>query len=748
MYMKKLLLFTLCCLTLSLTSCNFEIENKITELEQRVLALEKYTQTLNTNISSLQTLVNALSENDYVTAVTDIYEDGVLVGYKISFKKSPDAVIHLGQDGKDGTDGKIPYLGIDVAEDGNYYWTVAYGDGEPEFLKDPIGNKIPAVGQDGEDGEDGEDGQDGEDGKDGENGQDGANGQNGTDGITPKLKIEEGFWYVSYDNGSTWNKLGESTGEVGDNIFEGIDTSNPDYIIFTVKNVGTIKIPSWGAFEKLSLKIDSINTNYKNLAKSIEDMARDSYVTNITANKDNDGNIISYSLQFSDDTFYTINNGIKGDTGDIPSLSIKKGEDSLYYWVIGKKVLDEAGEETLQYDWMLDESGNKIQAAATNGTNGQTPYLSIKKDTDDYYYWTIKWGNEEATWLLDDNGFKVKANSTDGVQFFESVDITNDSYIVMTLTSGEVVRLVKYEAYELLRSNVNKITDNILSLTNLVTSINLRTYIKELTPIISESDTIGYKIVLSDNREMSIYNGIDAVAPKISVAKGDDERYYWTVQYGSMPVEWILDEEGNKLLAEAQDGLPGLTPELIVEKDTDGIYYWKIKIGDTSNWITASDGVTKIQAMVPTGDGLVGTSFFESVTADENFLNIVLSGSDDVFKLQFYKEFELKSLTVTDYQGQVYTMSGNSLDITNTLTGTTYTVNYTIDCTYTVPTIEYVTTSTISAYGASIVTNDETSSHTGTFNILAPIETGINDKIILFFSDNAGKTVVRTIYFK
>ena len=46
-------------------------------------------------------------------------------------------------------------------------------------------------------------------------GKDGEDGSSGQDGITPRLKIEDGYWYVSYDNGSTWTRLSKATGEEG-----------------------------------------------------------------------------------------------------------------------------------------------------------------------------------------------------------------------------------------------------------------------------------------------------------------------------------------------------------------------------------------------------------------------------------------------------------------------------------------------------------------------------------------------------
>jgi hypothetical protein len=46
-------------------------------------------------------------------------------------------------------------------------------------------------------------------------GKDGEDGTPGQDGITPQLKIEDGYWYISYDNGSTWTRLSKATGEDG-----------------------------------------------------------------------------------------------------------------------------------------------------------------------------------------------------------------------------------------------------------------------------------------------------------------------------------------------------------------------------------------------------------------------------------------------------------------------------------------------------------------------------------------------------
>jgi hypothetical protein len=125
-----------------------------------------------------------------------------------------------------------PVIGVAQDIDGVYYWTL-----NGEWLLDDNGNKLPVSGKDGQNGTNGSNGQDGTDGKDGqdgEDGKDGADGQDGKDGITPQLKIEDGYWFISYDNGATWTQLDKATGE------DGKDGENGDSF-FTSDQAETIK---------------------------------------------------------------------------------------------------------------------------------------------------------------------------------------------------------------------------------------------------------------------------------------------------------------------------------------------------------------------------------------------------------------------------------------------------------------------------------------------------------------------------
>lgn len=83
---------------------------------------------------------------------------------------------------------------------------------------------IPGVqGEKGDTGEAGPVGPMGPVGPAGADGKDGSNGENGKDGITPSFKIENDYWFVSYDNGNNWTELGKARGEDGQDGADGKD---------------------------------------------------------------------------------------------------------------------------------------------------------------------------------------------------------------------------------------------------------------------------------------------------------------------------------------------------------------------------------------------------------------------------------------------------------------------------------------------------------------------------------------------
>lgn len=119
-------------------SCSYddsELWNKVNDLDGRVQTLETTVKNMNTSITSLQGIVNALNAGKVITETVYTDEGCVLTlsdGSKLTLKN--------GKDGKDA-----PVIGVKADTDGVYYWTVT-ADGTTEFLKDANGGKLKVTG--------------------------------------------------------------------------------------------------------------------------------------------------------------------------------------------------------------------------------------------------------------------------------------------------------------------------------------------------------------------------------------------------------------------------------------------------------------------------------------------------------------------------------------------------------------------------------------------------------------------------
>ena len=429
--MKKLLTFAALLAVVAFTSCKYDdddIWNSVHGLENRVAKLEELCKQMNTNISSLQTIVTALQNNDYVTGITPVMQGGKEVGYTITFSKSNPITIYHGKDGQngeDGTDGKdgvTPTIGVKQDTDGIYYWTL---DGD--WLTDKHGDKIKAEGKDGADGSDGEDGSDGTD------------GTNGKDGITPQFKIENDYWFISYDNGNTWTQLGKATGENGkdgedgvggDSMFTGIDyKTSTDYVIFTLADGTQIKLPTWSAFEALQRLCNETNTNLSALQMIVTALQNNDYITSVDPLTE-DGKVVGYTIKFAKSNpivIYNGKDGTDGVDGNTPIIGVKKDTDDIYYW-------------TLDGEFIVVD-GQKIKAQGTDGNNGVdgsdgvTPKLEIRES-----YWWISYDNGTNWTQL---GKATGENGADGKDG-DSIKITQDeNNVYFELVDGTIITISK-----------------------------------------------------------------------------------------------------------------------------------------------------------------------------------------------------------------------------------------------------------------------------------------------------------------
>lgn len=393
--MKKLLAFAALFAVVALTSCKYDDDdlwNSVHGLENRVAKLEELCKQMNTNISSLQTIVTALQNNVYVTGTTPLMKDGKEIGYTITFSKGNPITIYHGKDGQAGEDGITPTISVKKDTDGVYYWTL-----NGEFIV-VDGGKIQAEGKDG------------------------------TNGTTPQFKIENDYWFVSYNNGANWTQLGKATGEDGiggDSMFSGVDyETSTDYVIFTLSNGTQIKLPTWSAFEALQRLCNETNTNLSALQTIVTALQNNDYITSVDPLTEN-GKVVGYTIKFAKSNpivIYNGKDGADGVDGNTPVIGVKKDTDGIYYW-------------TLDGEFIVVD-GQKIKAQGTDGNNGAdgsdgvTPKLEIQEG-----YWWISYDNGTNWTQLG------KATGEDGKDA-DSIKITQDeNNVYFELADGTVITM-------------------------------------------------------------------------------------------------------------------------------------------------------------------------------------------------------------------------------------------------------------------------------------------------------------------
>lgn len=171
-------------------------------------ALQQQVKQLNINLAALSRIVSALQDNDYLISTTPFVEDGVPVGWLLNFSKSGLVVIYS------SGGSESPQIGVRQDADGVYYWTL-----NGEWLLSEDGSKVRAEGP------------------------------KGSDAVPPRLKIEDQYWWISYDDGTTWTRLDKAVGEGSDGLFTDVDTSGEAYVRLVLSDGTTLDVPKYVALD-------------------------------------------------------------------------------------------------------------------------------------------------------------------------------------------------------------------------------------------------------------------------------------------------------------------------------------------------------------------------------------------------------------------------------------------------------------------------------------------------------------------
>lgn len=163
------------------SGCGKFVRDELITMQNEIDRLYAQVDGMNKDLAALRTIIYEMGARGYIVGVEEgededgrtyyllkfrtITPDADGRGYEMSDDKDP-ILLYTGVDGKDGEDAQ-PYVvsAKQDEEDGRWYW---YSTQDEDWLKDSDGNRFSV------------------------------------DAKTPQLKVEEGFWFVSWDGGLTW----------------------------------------------------------------------------------------------------------------------------------------------------------------------------------------------------------------------------------------------------------------------------------------------------------------------------------------------------------------------------------------------------------------------------------------------------------------------------------------------------------------------------------------------------------------
>ncbi len=177
--------------------------------------------------------------------------------------------------------------------------------------------------------------------------------------------------------------------------------------------------------------------NIQSLQQIINDASFD-YVTGVTPLADGSG----YQIAFKKNAAITVKNGKQGEKGDAPDLSVRKDTDGEYYWTLNGEFLLASDGSKMPVRGKKGDTGPMGPAGITlaDGTTSYMPMVQINKST---LMWEISvdGGKNWASTNVKASGGSIFADN--------GVDNSHPGYITLKLSDGTVISLPKYRGYKI-----------------------------------------------------------------------------------------------------------------------------------------------------------------------------------------------------------------------------------------------------------------------------------------------------------
>lgn len=165
------------------------------------------------------------------------------------------------------------------------------------------------------------------------------------------------------------------------------------------------------------------------------------------------------------------------------------------------------------------------------------------------------------------------------------------------------------------------VNTSIESLQSLVSALESRNYITDVTPITEGGEEVGYTITFQNGNPITIRhgkNGTDGTSPVIGVAQDTDGKYYWTLNG-----EFIKDDSGNPIPVTGNDGITAIAPQVRINSSSNE---WEISNDGGDTWTS-----TGVKATGSAGDkGDKGNKGDKGDKGDSIFSDIDTSNPGEV----------------------------------------------------------------------------------------------------------------------
>ena len=317
----------------------------------------------------------------------------------------------------------------------------------------------------------------------------------------------------------------------------------------------------------LEERCSKLNDNINALKAIAESFDKYDFVKSIKPSYNTEGQIIAYNITFTNTGTVTIHNGVDADT---PLIGLDKDRNGRYYWTVTYS------DGIVNPLYLSNSGGQLVYASAV------TPVIRIQ-DGD----WMISYDNS-ITW-----NYLGKATGTSGNEFVTDVTAFRD-FVQISFIDGTTVNIPTQYGFDLFRASVNSANDNLSSLKELITSLDSKLTAKDVSPILSGTDTIGCNLILSDGKKLAFFNANSTTLPELSSMKDEDGNYCWAIRYpGETDFSFILNGKDRVKMNVNEV----VSPRVGLQRDTlDNLYYWTVSYdgGETYDWLLS--GGSKVAA--------------------------------------------------------------------------------------------------------------------------------------------------------